>query len=184
MWNSFLVCPLRWQLEAAALWCLQQCLLLCPGRTVPPRPLSYSIQCRALLHCPTPRPRILAQPLAVHFFNSCPPVIRLSSAAQHELQTSHWTMCMFLWKPSDPVRASEKLAVIAVFLLFWLFFSFCCQVKCFPWLPMTKMGFACFSTLPLTVQPADPMCWSWWCPCWTQRPYLFTMCNCKLLFPR
>lgn len=109
MWNSFLVCPLRWQLEAAALWCLQQCLLLCPGRTVPPRPLSYSIQCRALLHCPTPRPRILAQPLAVHSFNSCPPVIRLSSAAQHELQTSHWTMCMFLWKPSDPVRDTEKI---------------------------------------------------------------------------
>lgn len=109
--EMFPVCPVRWQLEGAALGFLQQCLLLCPGKAVPPHPLSSSIQCPALLRCPTPRPGILAQPLAVHCFTFSPPVILRFTAAQDELQTSHWAMCTSLWKPSDPVRTENVLGL-------------------------------------------------------------------------
>lgn len=107
----FPVCAVRWQLEGAALGCLQQWLPLRPGKAVPPHPLSSSIQCPALLRCPTPRPRIWAQPRAVHCFTSSPPVILRFTAAQDELQTSHWAMCTSPWKPSDPVRTENVLGL-------------------------------------------------------------------------
>lgn len=192
VWNVS-VCPVRWRLEGAALGFLQQRLLSWPDQAVPPHPHSSSSQCPALQLCPTPRPRISAPLRAVRCFTSSPPVILRFTAARDELQTSHWAMCTSLWKPSDPVRTENALGLFpkqwneagnAASLLSRLTFSIWCQVKCFLWQPMTKTVFVCFSTLPPTVQAADLTCWSWWWPCLTQRPWLFTMCNCKPLCPR